>query len=524
MASIAMDSSSSSSSLYPPPAVPMKLYIENREKLLKHLRQNLYSSSRSLHGFVLLQGGEEQTRYCTDHEDIFRQESYFAYLFGVREPGFYGAIDVDTGKSILFAPRLPAEYAVWMGEIKSLSYFEETYMVSKAYYTDEITQALNNQYQGSGKPLLFLLHGLNTDSKNFSKPAEFKGIEDFETDLKTLHPILTECRVLKTKLELAVIQYANDISSEAHVEVMRKIKPGMKEYQLESIFLHHTYFYGSCRHCSYTCICATGDNSSVLHYGHAAAPNDRTLQDGDMALLDMGAEFFFYGSDITCSFPVNGKFTSNQRLVYNAVLDAHDAVISSMKPGVNWVDMHKLAEKIILQMLKKGSLLVGDVDEMMVERLGSVFMPHGLGHLMGLDTHDPGGYLQGAERPKEPGLRSLRTSRDLLDGMVITVEPGCYFIDALLVPAMESPKTSKFFNCEVIAKFRGFGGVRIESDLYVTGDGCVNMTKVPRKIEDVEAVMGGAPWPIKKSIDENYENGGTMVTDGAHTRMLTRMY
>ncbi|KAF5788555.1 putative xaa-Pro dipeptidase [Helianthus annuus] len=509
MASIAMDSSSSASLLHPPPVVPMKLHAENREKLLKHLREYLNSSSRPLKGFVLLQGGEEQTRYCTDHEDLFRQESYFAYLFGVREPGFYGAIDVDSGKSILFAPRLPAEYAVWMGEIKPLSYFEETYMVSKAYYTDEITQVLNNQYQGSGKPLLFLLHGLNTDSQNFSKPAEFEGIEKFETDLKILHPILAECRVLKSKLELAVIQYANDISSEAHVEVMRKIKPGMKEYQLESIFLHHTYFYGSCRHCSYTCICATGNNSSVLHYGHAAAPNDRTFQDGDMALLDMGAEFCFYGSDITCSYPVNGKFTSNQRLIYNAVLDAHDAVISSMKPGVNWVDMHKLAEKIVLQALKKGSLLVGDVDEMMVERLGSVFMPHGLGHLMGLDTHDVGGYLQGAERPEEPGLSSLRTSRDLLEGMVITVEPGCYFIDALLLPAMESAKTSKFFNGEAIAKFRGFGGVRIESDLYVTADGCLNMTKVPRKIEDIEAVMGGAPWPIKKSMND-YENGGSL--------------
>ncbi|KAL4583494.1 hypothetical protein LXL04_008068 [Taraxacum kok-saghyz] len=225
------------------------------------------------------------------------------------------------------------------------------------HYTDEITEVLNNLHQGPGKPLLFLLHGLNTDSKNFSKPAAFEGIEKFEIDLKTLHPILTECRVLKSKLEISMIQYANEISSEAHIEVMRKVKPEMKEYQLESTFLHHTYFYGSCRHCSYTCICATGDNSSVLHYGHAAAPNDRTLRDGDMALLDMGAEFHFYASDITCSFPVNGKFTSNQRLIYNSVLDAHDDVISTMKPGVNWVDMHKLAEKTILQSLKKGSFL-----------------------------------------------------------------------------------------------------------------------------------------------------------------------
>ncbi|PIN07218.1 Xaa-Pro dipeptidase [Handroanthus impetiginosus] len=168
-----------------------------------------------------------------------------------------------------------------------------------------------------------------------------------------------------------------------------------------------------------------------------------------------------------------------------------------MRPGVNWVDMHKLAERTILESLKEGHLLVGDVDAMVNERLGAVFMPHGLGHLLGIDTHDPGGYLKGAERPKEPGLKSLRTSRDLLEGMVITVEPGCYFIEALLLPAMENTQTSKYFNHEQISRFRGFGGVRIESDVYVTSDGCLNMTKCPREIRDIEAVMAGAPWPIK---------------------------
>ncbi|XP_027176161.1 xaa-Pro dipeptidase [Coffea eugenioides] len=490
-----------------PPEVPKELHRLNRDKLLNSLRDHLSISSRPSHGFVFLQGGEERTRYCTDHTELFRQESYFAYLFGVREPGFYGALDVASGNSILFAPRLPAEYAVWLGEIKPLSYFKERYMVSMVYYTDEITKALHEQYQGQGrKPLLYLLHGLNTDSNNYSKPAEFEGIEKFETDMNTLHPILTECRVLKSDLELALIQFANDISSEAHVEVMRNAKVGMKEYQLESMFLHHTYMFGGCRHCSYTCICATGDNSAVLHYGHAAAPNDRTLQDGDMALLDMGAEFHFYGSDITNSFPVNGKFTRDQSLIYNAVLDAHNAVISSMKPGVCWVDMHKLAEKIILEALKKGSLLIGDINAMISERLGAMFMPHGLGHLLGIDTHDPGGYLKGAERPKEPGLRSLRTSRELLEGMVITVEPGCYFIDAVLVPAMENSKTSRFFNDEQISRFRGFGGVRIESDVYVTSRGCVNMTKCPREIKDIEAVMAGAAWPIKRTSIP-FENG-----------------
>ncbi|KAL8463977.1 hypothetical protein ACS0TY_033787 [Phlomoides rotata] len=479
-----------------PPEVPMELHVGNRKKLLGSFRDHLSVTSRPLHGVIFLQGGEEQSRHCTDHIELFRQESYFAYLFGVREPGFYGAIDIASGDSILFTPRLPADYAVWLGEIKQLSYFKKRYMVSSVYYTDEITKVLHQKYQGPGKPLLYLLHGLNTDSDKFSKPADFEGIDKFTTDLNSLHPILTECRVLKSAYELALIQFANDISSEAHVEVMRKTKVGMKEYQLESLFLHHTYMYGGCRHCSYTCVCATGDNSSVLHYGHAAAPNDKTLDDGDMALLDMGAEYHFYGSDITCSFPVNGRFTHDQSLVYNAVLHAHNAVIASMRPGVSWVNMHKLAERTILESLKERELLFGDVDAMVHERLGAIFMPHGLGHLLGIDTHDPGGYLKGAERPKEPGLKSLRTSRELLEGMVITVEPGCYFIDALLLPAMENTQTSKYFNHEQISRFRSFGGVRIESDVYVTKEGCVNMTKCPREIKDIEGVMAGAPWPI----------------------------
>ncbi|XP_069142921.1 uncharacterized protein [Solanum lycopersicum] len=393
---------SSSPSSMSPPMIRMELHSLNREKLFNSLRNHLTSCARPLQGFVLLQGGEEQTRHCTDHLELFRQESYFAYLFGVEEPGFYGTIDIASGKSMLFIPRLPADYAVWMGEIQPPSHFQEKYKVTQVFYTDEIKEVLVDQYQATGAALLFLLHGLNTDSNKYFKPAEF--------------------------------------------QVMRKTKVGMKEYQLESMFLHHTYMYGGCRHCSYTCICATGDNSAVLHYGHAAAPNDKTLQEGDMALLDMGAEYHFYGSDITCSFPVNGKFTRDQSLLYTAVLDAHDAVISAMKPGVSWVDMHKLAERVILESLKKGNLLVGDVDKMMAERLGAVFMPHGLGHLLGIDTHDPGGYLKGAKRPKEPGLSSLRTSRKLLKGMVITVEPGCYFIDALLLPALKSPAVSEFFN------------------------------------------------------------------------------
>uniref|UniRef100_A0A0D6QZJ9 Xaa-Pro dipeptidase n=1 Tax=Araucaria cunninghamii TaxID=56994 RepID=A0A0D6QZJ9_ARACU len=480
------------------PEVPMELHRQNRSKLVAAMRQHLQAHGLPVHGVVFLQGGKEETRYCTDHLILFRQESYFAYLFGVREPDFYGAIDLATGKAFLFCPRLSEEYAIWMGKIPPLSDLKERYEVDEVYYTDEMEGILRSLVTVNENVVLYLLHGLNTDSNKFSQPATFEEMKNFKTNLDILHPILTECRVIKTNLELDLLRYVCEVSSAGHVEVMRKTRVGMKEYQLESTFLHYVYMYGGCRHCSYTCICATGENSSVLHYGHAGAPNDKILKDGDMALLDMGAEFHFYGSDITCSFPVNGRFTEDQKVVYNAVLGAHNAVISAMKPGVCWVDMHKLAEKIILQNLKDANILLGSVDEMMEKRLGAVFMPHGLGHFLGLDTHDPGGYAEGLERPKEPGLKSLRTVRVLHEGMVITVEPGCYFIDATLTPALENLDISYFINKDSIARFKDFGGVRIESDVIVTAEGCENITKVPREIEEIEAVMSGEPWPLKK--------------------------
>lgn len=144
----------------------------------------------------------------------------------------------------------------------------------------------------------------------------------------------------------------------------------------------------------------------------------------------MGGNYCGYVADITCSFPANGKFTEDQKFIYNAVLDARNAVIEAAKPGVSWTDMHLLANRVMLEALKAGGLLRGDVEEMIKAGLNAVFQPHGLGHLMGLDVHDVGGYLSNhPPRSTEPGLKALRTARTLMAGMVLTVEPGCYFID-----------------------------------------------------------------------------------------------
>lgn len=463
--------------------VPMALYKLNRERLCQRLKENSKLASGAL---IILQGGDSHQRYCTDVDvATFRQESFFHWAFGVEEPGCYGVIDVDTSKAVLFMPRLPDSYKVWMGEINPPNFFTKKYAVDETYYVDEIAGILTNK-----KPsLLLLLHGLNSDSGSHTKAAGFDGISEFKTDDKILHPEMSECRVFKTDMELEVLRYANRISSQAHKEVMKNMRPGMYEYQGESLFQHHCYSVGGMRHVGYTCICGSGHNSSILHYGHAGAPNDKLVRDGDMCLFDMGGEYSCYVSDITCSFPANGKFTADQRMIYDAVLRANRAVLAACKPEISWPEMHRLAERELLSALRDGGLLQGDVADMMAAHLGAVFMPHGLGHLMGLDVHDVGGYPEGVERIDQPGIRHLRTTRPLQERMVLTIEPGCYFIEPLLTQALANPEQARFICGEVLARFRGTGGVRIEDNIAVTANGAELLTCVPRSVEQIESLM-----------------------------------
>ncbi|XP_063698867.1 xaa-Pro dipeptidase [Culicoides brevitarsis] len=463
--------------------VPMTLFKENRAKLIGELKKVNRLDNKAL---VLLEGGDSLSLYDTDVDYVFRQESFFNYLFGVTEPGCFGLVEVASGAATLFVPRLPEEYAVWMGRLLTLEDFKKKYEVDHVFYADEIDQVI-----GGKKPSVILtLSGKNSDSGLAFKPVVFKGIEKYVIDTDILYPILCECRVIKSPAEIEVLRYVARISSEAHKKVMQSIEPGKHEYHAEAEFLAYTYYVGGCRHVSYTCICGVGNNSSILHYGHAGAPNDYEIKDGDMCLFDMGANYYGYAADITCSFPANGKFTPDQKIVYNAVLAARDAVCNTAKDGVSWVDMHLLANRVMLTKLKEAGLLKGEVDDMMQAGLAAIFQPHGLGHLIGLDVHDVGGYLEGCPpRPKEAGVNRLRFARTLKAGMYVTVEPGCYFIDCLLDKAFADPVQSKFLVAEKINRFRGFGGVRIEDDVLITKDGIENFTLVPRTVEEIEAHM-----------------------------------
>ncbi|RMX44121.1 hypothetical protein pdam_00002560 [Pocillopora damicornis] len=457
-------------------AVPLSLHTINRRRLCERLTDNKAVPKGAM---ILLQGGEQHQRYCTDVDAVFRQESFFHWTFGVLEAGCLGAVEVESTCAILFFPKPPPGYHKWIGVRNSLEHFRKRYEVEEVYYTNQIADVL----QKKNPSVILTLKGVNTDSRHICNEATFENINKFHVDNTILHPEISECRVFKTAQELEVIRYANKISSKAHKEVMKRIRPGMSTYQLESLFQHYCFYHGGCRHLAYNCLMASGVDCACP--SHTVEVDSKVIRDGDI-LFDMGCEYYCYASDITCSFPANGKFTDDQRMIYEICLRANRAVMIAIKPGVSWADMHRLANRVQLEGLRDIGLLQGDINEMMRLHVGAVFMPYGLGHLMGLDVHDVGGYPKGTERINEPGLCSLRTTRVLEEGMVLTIEPGIHFIRGVIEEALENPETACFFNREVLNRL---WNVHIEDDIVVTSEGVELLTDVPRTVDEIEALM-----------------------------------
>lgn len=446
----------------------------------RHRRSSLQRSRQS--------GGSEQTAHRGSA--LIRLQAFFLYLFGLNEPDCFGLLDLATEESLLFVPETTDDSERWNGTRRPLRYHTQRYGVTAT----ELTNDLDKTLQARGVKVIHTLAGTNLDSGSAVKTAPvFPGIEAYKNDTSALYLLLAELRATKTPREIEVLRLGNLISSQAHVYVMRHIRSGLSEMQLEALYKSWCHFHGGSRHCAYTCICGSGENGSILHYGHAARPNERILVDGDSCVLDMGAEFQGYATDITRSYPINGKFTADQRIVHEAVVAAQKAVLGAMKPGTDWIQMHKLAERVILtHLLAAGILHNGTVEDMEAAFIGSVFMPHGLGHMLGLAVHDVAGYEPGVSKPTEPGVCYLRLGRKLAAGMFVTVEPGVYFNDPTLDKALRNPAQAKFINAEVLKRFRGTGGCRLEDDVLVTEDGCENLTILPTTCEEIEELMAEA--------------------------------
>ena len=422
---------------------------------------------------VYMKGAELMYRYDTDYEFPFRQESNFWYLTGVNEPDFHLILDLEKQEYHLFVPNRSSQYAVWHGYVKSKEQYQEEYNPDHLHYEGKLPQVLKE---------------LDPDKIFCIDEVQAEFIEEFDRktpiDLDTLPDAITHCRVFKTEDELDQLREAARVNSIAHREVLDALEPGKFEYELKAVFDYHQIENGL-MHDAYNGIFAAGKNSAILHY----VENDSKIKDGDLFLIDAGFEYNGYASDFTRTYPANGQFSPLQAEVYEAVLEAQKQVIEASKPDAKMEDLHILAARTMMQGLKDADIVSGSIDELMEKDVFALFFPHGLGHFLGLDTHDVGGYPKGVERIERPGIKYLRMRRTLQPGMVLTIEPGLYFVPALLEPALEDDTVSSYLNESKLRDMMDFGGVRIEDNLIITDDGYENLTDVPKERAEIEKVM-----------------------------------
>jgi Xaa-Pro dipeptidase len=441
---------------------------------MNHLqREKLFSLFNQESAVVYMRGAEASYRYGSDYEYPFRQESNFWYLTGVNEADYHLLLDLGRQEYHLFAPERDAQYAVWYGRIKSKEQFQSDYEPDHLHYDSEFPDVLKRLEAEK-------IYCLN------EQQAEFLERFDHQTpiDLDALPEAITYCRVFKTREELDKMREAARINDLAHHAVLENLRPGLYEYEMKAIFDYRQIENGLMQP-AYTGIFGSGPNSAIMHY----VENTRRMEDGDLLLVDAGFEYKGYASDFTRTYPVNGSFTAIQAAIYESVLEAQKQVIEMAEPEVEMEDIHIHAARVMMQGLKDADIVHGSIDDLIENDIFALFFPHGLGHFLGLDTHDVGGYPKGVEEIDRPGLKYLRTRRSLQPDMVITVEPGLYFIPALLKPALEDKNALKFLNKEKATSLLEFGGIRIEDNIIITNEGCENLTHVPKERRDIEEVM-----------------------------------
>ncbi|HKJ44525.1 MAG TPA: aminopeptidase P family protein [Balneolales bacterium] len=423
-------------------------------------------------GVIYIKGASVASRYGTDYEFPFRQESNFLYLTGVNEPDFHLLIEPASNIYYLFVPKRDTQYAVWNGYVRPLDEYKEMYNPDYIRYDTDIEEVLKQL-----KPdKVYCL--------NIEQAADINKL-GYKTNIETLPDALVDCRVIKSEWELEQMRYAGKITSLAHREVMKAIQPDMYEYQLKAVF-DYTHLKNGLMQEAYTGIYGGGKNSAILHY---VENNDR-MKDGDLFLIDAGYEYNGYAHDVTRTYPANGKFTELQAGVYDAVLKAHKECIEASKPGMQMEELHMMAAKIMMQELLDIGLIKGNLDEIMDKNIFALFFPHGLGHFLGLDTHDVGGYPKGVDHIDRPGIKYLRVRRKLEPGMVITIEPGLYMVPALLEPALNNADQARYLNGDLLKTMYEFGGVRIEDNIVITEDGYEDLTDVPKERDEIEALIG----------------------------------
>jgi Xaa-Pro aminopeptidase len=432
------------------------VYRKRRDAVLKSMRE------RSGGGVALVPTAAEVPRN-RDSLYPFRHDSYFYYLSGFPEPEAVIALvaDAEGDRHVLFCRERNEAREIWDGfrygpdAAKEIFGFDEAHPIAALH--DKLPEIASN------RPALFTPLGLFepwdrkvTELLNEVRNRVRTGVAAPD-EVVDVRATLDTMRLVKDEHEVALMRRACAISSAAHRRAMGATRPGMFEYQIEAELLHEFLREGA-QAVAYSSIVASGPNACVLHY----RDNNRQMNDGDLLLIDAGCEYQGYASDITRTFPVNGKFSGPQKAVYEAVLAAQLACIDAVKPGASFHDYHAVAERVLAQGFIDLGLVAGSLDAVLESGSYRQFYMHRAGHWLGMDVHDAGLYQVRGE--------SMR----LVPGMVLTVEPGAYIRPAANVP-------EAFWNI----------GVRIEDDVLVTADGVDNMTAgAPKSVAEIEAAVG----------------------------------
>ena len=436
-------------------------YRAHRRALMKRLPD----------GPILISGGVAVARNH-DVDFVFRQTSDFLYLTGVEEPGCHLLLDPKRGAETLFIPRIDNHHRVWLGHVPGPAEARKLFGVSRVLYSDQLPDAAAKAARGSRRVYA-------TEKAWQAASAALNGASNKPEELEDA---LSELRAVKNEGELALLKRANEVSGRAHEAVMRAVRPGMREYQAQAVFEAECLKAGL-KHLAYPSIVAAGRNGAVLHYHR----NDDLLRAGDLFLIDAGAELKGYAADITRTYPVGRRFTPRQRDVYSVVLEAQKQCIDRARPGVNSADLHVHSMRVLAEGLKSLKILKGDVDGLVLGGAVRLFYPHGIGHMLGLDVHDcPGGKKRVLPNPTKVPVRFVAR---LEPGFVITVEPGLYFIEALLRDPRLRRKHRGAVDFARAESYLDLGGIRIEDDVVVQEKGPpLNLTSVPKSIADIEAI------------------------------------
>ena len=457
-------------------------YIRRRNELKKLVKE----------GIILLFGNNESpANFPNNGYYPFRQDSSFLYYFGLQRDGLVGVIDIDNDRDILIGNDIDIEDIVWYGSVESM---EEMRQRCGAHETMPMKalKTICNEALGKHRKIHFL-------------PPYRYDIKILIFDLLGIHPgqqkdaagmdlikAVVKMRSTKEEQEIEELERAAVIGYKMHTTAMRLTKPGVTEKFVSGQVDGIAHSYGSM--VSFPTIYT--QHGEILH----GAPSMNILEEGRLVLCDAGAETINnYCSDNTRTMPVNGKFTQQQLEIYSIVEACHDYALKIAKPGMKYADVHFAVCRLMFDRLKELGLAKGDTEEAVKAGAHAIFLPHGLGHMMGMDVHDMENLDQinvGFDEETRPNLEQfgtncLRMGRRLEAGFVVTDEPGIYFIPALIDAWKAKGHCKDFLNFDKLEAYKDFGGIRIEDDLLITKDGCrfIGKDRIPYHPKDIEVFM-----------------------------------